>query len=110
MTTRIAEASHSASPVIARILAWAPPPVPANDVGPDRGGPDRGGAGDGRDELLRIALRHFAEHGLAAAARARDQARIAHALGRHEDYLHWLAICRTLDRRMADAAQRQAHG
>jgi hypothetical protein len=61
------------------------------------------GDGEQRDAVLRAALKHFAVHGLAAAADARDKARTAHYSGRREDYRHWLGICRTLDRRMAVA-------
>lgn len=50
---------------------------------------------------LRAALRHFAEHGLGAATVARVNAEQAFFKGDRQSYLHWLAICRTLDRRMA---------
>lgn len=50
---------------------------------------------------LRAALRHFAEHGLGAATVARKNAEQAFFGGDRQSYLHWLAICRTLDRRMA---------
>ena len=50
---------------------------------------------------LRAALRHFAEHGLGAATVARANAEQAFFRGDRQSYLHWLAICRTLDRRMA---------
>lgn len=55
------------------------------------------------DATLRAALRHFAEHGLAAAERARSQAQEAFFAGDREAYRWWLDICRTLDRRMAAA-------
>jgi len=60
-----------------------------------------------RERVLREALRHFAEHGIAAAARARDNARAAHRRGESGDCSRWLEICRTLDRRMAEAANRE---
>lgn len=63
---------------------------------------DNGDAGQNSD-VLRAALKHFAKFGLAAAADARDQARTAHFAGDRAGYLHWLAICRALDRRMASA-------
>ena len=56
-----------------------------------------------RDRLLRMALCHFAEPGLAAAAQARANAARAADRGDREDYHTWLAICRLLDRRMATA-------
>ena len=65
----------------------------------------------GRDRLLRRALWHFAEHGLAAAARAHDKATAAFFADDRLEYHHWMAICRTLDRRKAgegpDRALRQ---
>lgn len=59
--------------------------------------------GDGRstDAMLHAALRHFAEHGLAAAQRARRQAEAAYSAGDRQGYKWWLDICRALDRRMA---------
>ena len=47
------------------------------------------------------ALRHFAEHGLAAAQRARRQAEAAFFAGDRQGYQWWLEICRALDRAMA---------
>lgn len=55
------------------------------------------------DALLRASLRHFAEHGLAAAAHARQRAEAAFFAGDRNAYRWWLGICRTLDRRMAQA-------
>jgi hypothetical protein len=57
------------------------------------------------DALLRAALRHFAEHGLAAASQARRRAEVAFFAGDRNAYRWWLGICRTLDRRMAAAAE-----
>lgn len=53
------------------------------------------------EAMLRAALRHFAEHGLAAAAHARRRAEAAFFAGDRDAYRWWLGICRTLDRRMA---------
>ena len=53
------------------------------------------------DAMLHAALRHFAEHGLAAAYRARKQAEAAFFADDRQGYLWWLEICRALDRRMA---------
>jgi hypothetical protein len=53
------------------------------------------------DALLRASLRHFAEHGLAAAGHARSRAEAAWFAGDRDAYNWWLGICRTLDRRLA---------
>lgn len=50
---------------------------------------------------LHAALRHFAEHGLAAADHARQQAVAAADAGDRQTFEWWLEICRALDRRMA---------
>ena len=55
------------------------------------------------DPVVIEALRHFARHGLCAAQRARDNAVAAHRSGDLAGYDWWLCVCRTLDRRMADA-------
>jgi len=65
--------------------------LPSNDNGGDRTS----------DAMLHAALRHFAEHGLAAAHRARKQAEAAFFAGDRQGYDWWLEICRALDRRMA---------
>jgi hypothetical protein len=72
----------------------APMPLDAaNDNGDPAGG----------ERLLQAALRHFAEHGLSAAGRARDNAEKAFFEGRSQDYRWWMAICTALDRRMPAA-------
>jgi hypothetical protein len=53
------------------------------------------------DALLRAALRHFAEHGMAAAGHARRKAEAAYFAGDRNAYDWWLGVCRTLDRRVA---------
>ncbi|GAA4643474.1 hypothetical protein GCM10023115_14340 [Pontixanthobacter gangjinensis] len=58
------------------------------------------------DLLLRAALRHFAQHGLAAASEARKQAEAAFFSGDRQNYDWWLGVCRTLDRRMAEEIAR----
>ena len=50
---------------------------------------------------LHAALRHFAQHGLAAADHARRQAVAASHAGDRQTFEWWLEICRALDRRMA---------
>lgn len=57
---------------------------------------------------LHAALRHFAEHGLAAARHARAQAEAARQADDRQAYAWWLEICRALDRRMASELDRQA--
>jgi hypothetical protein len=57
------------------------------------------------DTLLRDALKHFAAHGLGAAAQARLEAERGWHAGRAEEYRHWLEICRRFDRRMAAALE-----
>lgn len=61
------------------------------------------GNGIGGEQLLHAALRHFAEHGLSAASRARDNAEAAFFAGRSDEYRWWMAICTALDRRMPAA-------
>lgn len=61
--------------------------------------------------LLAAALRHFARHGISAAARARANAEAARAVEDDVACEWWISICRQLDRRMADAfAHRMARG
>ena len=95
MAIRFAPARNKACTVVARALTMPALGEPAND----------GGHLLARDQLLRKALLHFAEHGLGAAAQARGHA--AHALRRGDQYEfhNWLAICRLLDRRMANLAR-----
>ncbi len=94
MSLRFAAARPAALPVyIARAQLVRMATRAAND----------NGGGESHAEVLRAALKHFASLGLGAAADARDRARTAHYAGNRAGYLHWLAICRTLDRRMAVA-------
>lgn len=57
--------------------------------------------------VLRATLLHFAEHGLGAAAQARNHAEDAFLAGDQDAYRHWLVVCRTLDRRAADTLGRR---
>lgn len=59
------------------------------------------------DATLHAALRHFAQHGLAAAHHACAQAEDARKAGDSLGYDWWLEICRALDRRMARELDRQ---
>ena len=63
------------------------------------------------DQILRAALRHFAQHDLSAAGVARAQAEKAFFEGDRQAYDWWLGITRTLDRRMAfNAVKLAPHG
>lgn len=53
------------------------------------------------DQVMRAALRHFAEYGLGAARIARTRAEEAFFAGDRKQYDWWLSLCRALDRRMA---------
>lgn len=53
------------------------------------------------DALLRAALRLFADHGLGAGHRAQSEAEAAFFSGNRERYRWWLAVTRTLDRKLA---------
>lgn len=96
MTIRFAAARSGDVTAVARMLTVPPFPKAANDnTGEASGFP--------RDPLLRAALKHFAEFGLGAAEQAHRNAEAAFFAGKRGEYRHWLAICRALDRRMADA-------
>lgn len=91
MTIRFAAPPHALAPRLSRREIGKACGLPANDNSGDRPS----------DSMLHAALRHFAEHGLAAADRARKQAETAFFAGDRQSYQWWLEICRTLDRRMA---------
>lgn len=93
MPIRFAAANSSSVSARAHYRRVARPLNAAND----------NGSGIGGEQLLNAALRHFAEHGLSAAERARHNAEQAFFAGRSEDYRWWMAICSTLDRRMPAA-------
>lgn len=60
-----------------------------------------------RDVPLATALRMFASHGLSAAAQAGQNAREAAQMGDEAGFHHWLAVCRSLDRRLASEIERR---
>lgn len=93
MTIRFAAARRNESAVVARIFDARLPLRAAND----------NAAGLCNDALMSAALQHFARHGLGAAERARALAEKAFFAGDRDEYRRWLAICRLLDRRMAEA-------
>lgn len=66
-------------------------PHPSNDNFSDQEG----------EALLRAALRLFASHGLGAARHAQAAAETAFFGGDRERYRWWLAVTRTLDRKLA---------
>jgi hypothetical protein len=95
MTIRFAAARSGDVTAIVRALTVTPCPEAAND--------NDGVGGFPRDPILRAALKHFAQYGLGAAEQAHRNAKSAFFAGKRAEYRHWLAICRALDRRMADA-------
>ena len=56
-----------------------------------------------RADQLDSALRYFAAHGLGAAGEAANAAEAAWTAGDRAGWEHWLAICRTLEPRVARA-------
>lgn len=90
MTLRFAAARSAKTSPLARALARRAPGLAAND-----------NAAETQDQLLHMALRHFAEHGLGAAGDAHRRAEQAFFAGDREAYQWWLNVCRTLDKRMA---------
>jgi hypothetical protein len=97
MTIHFAAARSRKLSVMARVLSAPIHRIAANDNG--RHTAHYTPFAD--NAVLRATLRHFAEHGLAAAERARENAERAIFAGDRDQYEHWLAICRGLDRRMA---------
>ena len=83
----------NSSALFSRIIVASKPLCAAND----------NTLGVSGDKVLKAALRHFAEHGLCAAEMARKNAERAFFSGDQPGYRWWLAICHTLDKRMADA-------
>ena len=59
-----------------------------------------------QDRMLKAALRQFSEHGLSAAREAAKQAEQAFFSGDRQSYDWWMAVCRTLDKRLADQVGR----
>ena len=76
-------------------LARLTPAALAGEIANDNGADPQG------DALLRAALRLFADHGLGAGHRAQTEAEAAFFCGNRERYRWWLAITRTLDRKLA---------
>lgn len=97
--------SPACSPITKALVARA-----IERVANDNGDGEAGGLGGRKasDQILRAALRHFAQHGLGAAREARAQAEKAFFAGDRQAYDWWLGITRTLDRRLAAEAERLA--
>ncbi|MEN9683093.1 MAG: hypothetical protein RLZZ427_844 [Pseudomonadota bacterium] len=108
MTIRFAAARPRISGLIGRSPWPLEPPRASNDNAPEpKPEPEPEPAPPHRTDLLRAALLHFAVHGLGAAAEARLEALRCHARHQTKQALHWLAICRQFDRRMAAALARK---
>ena len=96
MSLRFAPSCNGRHTIVGRILTSPRPSRAANDngrlIGELMGDPT----------VLRATLLHFARHGLAAAELARSQAEAAMLREDERTCRHWLAVCRQLDRRMAE--------
>ena len=100
MTIRYAAARPAAAPVtLTRAALGRIACAPAND----------NGAAPLRDQVLRAALLHFAEHGLRAGQDAGERAVTALAAGDTSEYARWLEICRALDARRARVLAGRLH-
>ncbi len=103
MTVHFSPARTPETSILARVFMRRVLRAPANDNGEVATQNTLAG-----NKVLQDSLRHFARYGLHAAANAREQAEIAFFEGDREGYDSWLAICRTLDRRLAEEFVRQA--
>lgn len=92
MTIRFAAAINASAHPVVRQICRVRMRAAAND----------NPGGRKTDRLVYEALRHFAQHGLAAARHARACAEDAHFARDRDSYDWWLGICRQLDKRMAD--------
>ncbi|MEM9500380.1 MAG: hypothetical protein AAF941_00910 [Pseudomonadota bacterium] len=100
MSIHFAAARGPAASPVARVLTCRPLTLAAND------NPSAGTTPIPSEKLLRAALLHFGEHGLGAARAARGKAEQAFFAGDRQGYDWWLGITRTLDRRLAQEAER----
>ena len=91
MTIHFAAARNGSGSPLARALKMPAIGEAMNDNGQENGDP----------RLVHAALRHFGECGMGAARQAYLQAEAAFFAGDRASYDWWLAICRTLDRRLA---------
>jgi hypothetical protein len=98
MTIRFATASCGYSSVIARAVSAPMMYRPAND----------NLLSENDDSALWEALRHFARHGLRAAARAAEAAETALEAGDRESFEWWLEVCGKIDPSLSEALARKA--
>ena len=105
MSFHFAAARSTANSPIARALAKKALVRAANDNGSGIAANDT--LFGSQDQMLKAALRHFAEHGLGAAREARKQAEHAFFMGDRQAYDWWLGVCRALDKRLADKFARE---
>ena len=87
MSIRFAPARTPACSPVVRVLQYGCVKSAANDTGKE----------GTLSDCTKVALRHFAEHGLRAVPAALDNAARAAAAMHEADYRHWLAIARELD-------------
>ncbi len=96
MTYDIASAQLRVPSPLARTVFYRAAATPAND--------NAHSSAEGLD--LRVALDYFSQHGLGAAAAARQSAEQAHYDGDAGQYAMWLALCRSFDAPMARQLER----
>ncbi|WP_395332904.1 hypothetical protein WBP06_06215 [Novosphingobium sp. BL-8H] len=111
MTIRFSAARGDTPPAVMRLLcSWAPLDAVNDNGATRRASPVIPSAANqnGHDErMLTEALRHFAVYGLSAARHARANAEAARLAGDDKACEWWIAVCRQLDRRMAEAFERR---
>lgn len=120
MAIRFSAARDKACPVIVRAMCPSVPLSPANDNVEEAAADEhsaepsrlplpgeRARASAASDRILAEALRHFARHGLSAAAHARANAAAARLSGDEAACVWWIAICRQFDQSMADEFARR---
>jgi hypothetical protein len=102
LTIRIATSRKAYGQLVNSLAGATMALLPANDNTPE----SDNDAGD--DAMLGEALRYFAKHGLRAAQCAAEEAGEALAVGDDDAHDWWMAICRTLDPRLADRMANEA--
>ncbi|KPH66420.1 hypothetical protein [Novosphingobium sp. ST904] len=119
MAIRFSAAKGGTCPVIVRALCPSVPLGAVNDNGTRRRTRRQRTEGHAtaqqqdaatlaaNERIFAEALRHFARHGLSAASHARANAAAARLAGDIAACDWWIAICRQLDHRMAEAFARR---
>ncbi len=102
MPIHFAAAENRSQPRLSRAQAKAAIMSPANDNASTA-------ELQHNQKVLKAALRHFAANGMGAAQDAQARAERAFFKGDREGYQWWLAVCRTLDRRLAEALSSKAN-